>query len=84
MNTELTQHKQHARGMIERLTTEKLTAVAGLLEVLLDPMDRALEAAGMDDEPVTAKERRDIKNLRGIGPPEYRLRVGEWRKDAYR
>lgn len=64
MNTDITQQKQHAHGMIERLAPEKLTAVVGLLEVLLDPLDRALAAAGMDDEPVTEKERRDIEASR--------------------
>lgn len=64
MNTDITRQKQHAHGMIERLAPEKLTAVVGLLEVLLDPLDRALAAAGMDDEPVTEKERRDIEASR--------------------
>ena len=66
MNTELNQHiiqqqKQHAHGMIERLAPEKLSAVLGLLEVLLDPFDRALAAAEIDDEPVTEEELRDIE-----------------------
>ena len=62
MNTELTQQqKQHAHGMIELLDPEKLSAVVGLLEVLLDPFDRALAAAGIDDEPVSEEELRDIE-----------------------
>ena len=62
MNTEYTQQqKQHAHGMIERLAPEKLSAVVGLLEVLLDPLDRALAVAEVDDEPVTEEERRDIE-----------------------
>ncbi len=41
MNTELTQQqKQYAHGMIECLAPEKLSAVVGLLEVMLDPWDR--------------------------------------------
>lgn len=65
MNTDSTQQqKQHAHGMIERLAPEKLSAVVGLLEVLLDPLDRALEAAELDDEPVTEDERRDIEASR--------------------
>jgi hypothetical protein len=46
--------------MIERLAPEKLSAVVGLLEVMLDPFDRALATAEIDDEPVTEEERRDI------------------------
>ena len=64
MNTDITQQKQHAHGMIERLAPEKLTAVVGLLEVLLDPLDRVLAAAEMNDEPVTEAEQRDIEASR--------------------
>ena len=65
MNSELTQlQKQHAHGMIERLAPEKLCAVVGLLEILLDPFDRALAAAEIDDEPPTEEERRDIEASR--------------------
>lgn len=65
MDTELTQQKkQLAHGMIERLAPEKLSAVVGLLEVMLDPFDRALASATIDDEPVTEEERRDIEALR--------------------
>ena len=65
MTTEFTQQqKQHAHGMIERLAPEKLSAVVGLLEVLLDPFDRALSTAGIDDEPVSEEERRDIEASR--------------------
>ena len=65
MNPELTQQqKQQAHGMIERLAPEKLSAVVGLLEVMLDPFDRALVIADIDDEPVTEEERRDIEASR--------------------
>jgi len=65
VNTDLTERqKQHAHGMIERLPPEKLSAVVGLLEVLLDPLDRALAAAEVDDEPVTEQEMRDIEASR--------------------
>ena len=59
MITDTTQ-KRRAHGMIERLAPEKLTAVIGLLEILLDPLDRVLAAAEIDDEPVSDQERRDI------------------------
>jgi hypothetical protein len=65
VNTDvIQQHKQQAHGMIERLAPEKLLAVVGLLEVLLDPFDRALAFAEIDDEPVTQEERRDIEASR--------------------
>ena len=65
MDPDTTQHqKQHAHGMIERLAPEKLSVVVGLLEVLLDPFDRALATAEIDDEPVTEEELRDIEASR--------------------
>ena len=64
MNTDFAQQKQHAHGLIERLTPKKLTAVVGLLEILLDPLDRALATAEIDDEPVTEEEMRDIEASR--------------------
>ena len=65
MDPDITQYqKQHAHGMIERLAPEKLSVVVGLLEVLLDPFDRALAIAEIDDEPVTEEELRDIEASR--------------------
>ena len=65
MNTEITQQqKQRAHVMIDRLAPEKLSVVVGLLEVLLDPFDRALSTAEVDDEPVTEEEMRDIEASR--------------------
>jgi len=64
MHTDFAQQKQHAHGLIERLAPEKLSAVVVLLEVMLDPIDRALAAAEIDDEPVTEEEIRDIEASR--------------------
>ncbi|MBL8227537.1 MAG: hypothetical protein JNL98_03635 [Bryobacterales bacterium] len=65
MNSEITQQqKQYAHGMIERLAPEKLSAVVGLLEVMLDPFDRALATAEIDDEPVSEEEHRDVETSR--------------------
>lgn len=50
--------------MIERLTPKQLSALVGLLEAMLDPFDRALATAAIDDEPVTEEERRDIEASR--------------------
>lgn len=52
--------KQQAHGMIDRLAPEKLSALVGLLEVLLDPFDRLLATAEIDDEPLTEAELRDM------------------------
>ncbi len=42
METDFVSQKQHAHGLIERSAPEKLYAVVSLLEVMLDPLDRAL------------------------------------------
>jgi hypothetical protein len=50
------EQKQHAHVMIDLLAPEKLTAVVGLLEVMLDPVARAIANAPVDDEPLSAEE----------------------------
>lgn len=65
MNAYLTQQqKQQAHGLIDCLPPEKLSAVLNLLEVLVDPFDRALASADIDDEPVTEEDHRDIEASR--------------------
>jgi hypothetical protein len=56
--------RQHVHELIDRLQPEQLRAIAGLLEVLVHPLDRALAAAEIDDEPLTEEERCDIEASR--------------------
>ena len=42
------------------LPAEKLNAVRSLLEVMVDPVSRALANAPIDDEPVTEEEERAV------------------------
>jgi hypothetical protein len=56
--------RQHVHELIDRLPPEKLSAAAGLLELLLHSLDRALAAAEIDDEPLSEEERRDIEASR--------------------
>ena len=58
------QQKEYAHSMLERLAPEKLSAVVGLLEVLLDPLDLALASAEIDDEPVSEEEMRSVEASR--------------------
>jgi hypothetical protein len=64
MITDIIEQRDQAHGMIDRLSPEKLSAVVGLMKVMLDPLDLALAAAGVDDEPVTEEERSDIEASR--------------------
>jgi hypothetical protein len=56
--------KQQAHELIERLTGGQAAAVVGLLSSMLDPVDRALANAPLDDEPVSDDEFRDIAEER--------------------
>ena len=49
--------RQHVHELIDRLPPAQLTAVAGLLEAMLDPVSRATADAPVDDEPVTGEDR---------------------------
>ncbi len=48
--------RQHAHAFLDRLPDEQLSAVCGLLETMLSPLDRRLALAPIDDEPVTPEE----------------------------
>ena len=52
--------KEHAYELIDRLPPSQLTAVVGLLEAMLDPVSRAIAQAPLDDEPVTEEEREAL------------------------
>ena len=60
--------------MVERLAPSQLTAVRGLLEVLLDPLARSLTNAPVEDEEITpemaaALDRARASIERGEGIP---------------
>jgi hypothetical protein len=50
--------RQHVHELIDRLPPIQLTAVAALLEAILDPVSHAIANAPADDEPVTGEDRR--------------------------
>jgi len=52
--------KEHAHQLIDRLPSSQLTAVVGLLEAMLDPVAHAIAQAPLDDEPVTEEERQAL------------------------
>ena len=52
----IAEQRQHVHAYIDRLPGNQLTAVHGLLETMLSPLDRALALAPLDDEPVTAED----------------------------
>jgi hypothetical protein len=53
---DITEQRQHVHAYIDRLPGDQLTAVRGLLETMLSPLDRKLALAPIDDEPVTPED----------------------------
>jgi len=56
MGPNLNEQRQHAHAFLDRLPVDQLTAVCGLLETMLSPLERTLALAPVDDEPVTPEE----------------------------
>jgi len=67
--------RQHVHELIDQLPPAQLSAVARLLEAMIDPVSRATAEAPADDEPVTEEDRRRFREgqarfaQRGTGIP---------------
>lgn len=57
--------KEHAHELIDRMAPAQVSAVVGLLEMILDPFARAIAGASLDDEPVAEEEGRQIAESQG-------------------
>ena len=64
MESNLNQERQQAHALLDMLPAEKLNAVRGPLEVIVDPVFRALANAPIDDESITEEEDRAIAEAR--------------------
>jgi hypothetical protein len=56
--------RQHAHELIDRMPDTQLSALVGLLETIVDPVAVALGDAPIDDEPITEEEERAVKESR--------------------
>jgi hypothetical protein len=56
--------RQQAHELIDRMAPGQVSAVVGLLEVMLDPVARSIANAPFEDEPVSEEEARDIAEAR--------------------
>ena len=56
----ITNDKEHAHELIERLPHTQVAAVVGLLEAMLDPASYAIAHAPIDDEPATVEEKKAL------------------------
>jgi hypothetical protein len=59
-----TNSKEHAHELIERMAPVQIDAVVRLLEVMTDPVARAIANAPVDDEPLTAEEIKALDESR--------------------
>jgi hypothetical protein len=60
MAQQSTNSKHQAHELIDRLAPTQVSAVVGLLQVMLDPVSRAIANAPLDNEPETDSEREAV------------------------
>ena len=60
----MTDARQHAHQLIDRLPETQLSAMVALLEAIVDPVAAALRDAPFDDEPETEEEKQAAAEAR--------------------
>jgi hypothetical protein len=60
----MTDARQNAHRLIDRLPETQISALVGLLETIVDPVAVALREAPPDDEPETEEERQAVTEAR--------------------
>ena len=53
--------KEHAHELIDRMAPGQVAAIVGLMEIILDPLARALANAPLEDEPIGEEEIRAVE-----------------------
>ena len=64
MTSDLMHEKQQLHELVDRLAPSQVCAVRGLLQVMLDPVSRAIANAPVDEEPLTAEEAHALNEAR--------------------
>jgi hypothetical protein len=64
MTSDLTHEKQQLHELVDRLAPSQVYAVRGLLQVMLDPVSRAIANAQVDDEPLAVEEVHALNEAR--------------------
>jgi len=52
--------KEHAHELIEQLAPSQLSAVVGLLEVMIDPLSRSIADSPIEDEEINAQTAAEL------------------------
>ena len=55
---------QHARQLLDYLAPDQVAAVVHVMEVMLDPVSRALANAPPEDEEISAEEEKSVAEAR--------------------
>ena len=55
MESNRTEERKQAHSLLDQLSDEQLGAVRNLLEVMVEPLSRSLDLAGIEDEQITAE-----------------------------
>jgi hypothetical protein len=55
---------QHAQQLLSHLAPDQVAAVVHLMEVMLDPVSRALANAPVEDEEISAEEEQSVAEAR--------------------
>ena len=64
MNVDTPQARRQAHALLDFLPPGKLSAVRELLAAMVDPVQRALALAPLEDEEITAEEERAVAEAR--------------------
>jgi hypothetical protein len=60
----MSDNRQHAHQLIDRLPDSQVSALVGLLEAIVDPVTVSLRDAPLDDEEESAEERAAVAQAR--------------------
>lgn len=64
MNVDTQQARRQAHALLDFLPPDKLSAVRELLATMVDPVQRALAMASLEDEEITDEEERAVAEAR--------------------
>ena len=64
MEPNLDQERRQAHALLDALPAEKLNAVKGLLEVMVEPLARLLALASVEDQDLTAETAAALNRAR--------------------
>src|SRR5438094_2767348 len=64
MATDVTHEKHQLHNMVDLLAPDQVHALRGLVEVMLDPVARAIATAPVDEEPLTREDEKALGEAR--------------------